>query len=476
MNKYEKITSLEGKKALVIGLGKSGIASARLLLNKNARVTAIDCAKNPDLEKTSDDLKRLGAQVFLGVERLSNIDFDIVVVSPGAPTNSGFVKELIDAGKTVIGELELGFNFVPSKIVAITGTNGKTTTTELVEKIFNACGFNSIACGNIGLPLCEIALNEDKTYDYLSVEVSSFQLETIVNFKPDIAILTNITPDHLDRYKSMQEYIEAKSRIFENQSQDNWAVIQKEAYQLLCAEGIKIRSKVITYSATDLSADLYLKDKKINSRKRFLPREVLDLETVKLKGIHNAENLMSALAVAGICKLKIDLVIRALQDYIPAPHRCELVDEIDGVKYINDSKATNVDAVAKAILSIDVPADKRPNILLIAGGKDKGFSYDEIKPILKQRVKTVFLIGETAQKMYQCWKDTVECSIAETLENAIVMAKKVARQGDVVLFSPACSSFDQFRDYKHRGEVFKKLVNSFKNVNMLCNNVNKNTI
>ncbi|MGC8743420.1 MAG: UDP-N-acetylmuramoyl-L-alanine--D-glutamate ligase [Verrucomicrobiia bacterium] len=463
MNRFDPKTIIENSSALVVGLGKSGVAAAKLLLKQKARLTAIDSSSGGSLEKTAEELRSLGARVILGRQSLTGTDFDLVVVSPGVPTASGFVKDLINSGKMpVIGELELGYNFIkPARIVAITGTNGKTTTTELIEKIFVSCGFKAAACGNIGLPLCEIAL-EENNYDYLSLEVSSFQLETIVNFKPDIAILTNITPDHLDRYSNMQEYIAAKGRMFENQTKSDWAIVQKEALKILSDSNIKLKANLVTYSATDVTADVYLKGTKIVSRKRFLPREVFDMEAVKLKGIHNAENLMATVIVAGICRLNLELVFNALQEYTPAPHRCELVDEIDGVKYINDSKATNVDAVIKAILSIDVGLDNTPNILLIAGGKDKGFSYDEIKPVLKQRVKAAFLIGETAQKMYDCWKDTVKCHISQALDNALVEAKKVAKSGDVILFSPACSSFDQFKDYKHRGDTFRELIKRLK--------------
>ncbi len=469
------LKSLSGKRALVVGAGKSGDAAVRLLLSKGARVLLIDNTINEDLKNKAEDLKKLGAEVLLGIENISDFNFDLVVVSPGVPIKSGLVKTLIDLKKPVIGELELGYHFVSSKIVAITGTNGKTTTTELVEKIFTGCGYKAVACGNIGLSLCEVALEETR-YDFLSLEVSSFQLETIIDFKPDVAILTNITPDHFDRYASIKEYISAKARIFENQSDADWTIVQKEAKELLQKEGVKIRGNLITYSATDLSADIYLKGQKIISRKRFLPREVLGMDSMKLKGSHNAENLMATLIVAAIYKLPIKKVLTILRNYSPAPHRCELVAEINGVKYINDSKATNVDAVAKAILSMGVNQSGTPNILLIAGGKDKMFTFDEIKPVLKQRVKAVFLIGETAGKIFNSWKDCIQCFVSETIDNAVVMASKMAEPGDVVLLSPACSSFDQFKNYEHRGQVFRNCVEKLKNYNILDNDVNKNTI
>lgn len=462
------LNNLKDKKALVIGLGKSGVAAAQLLKRCGAAVTAIDSADTPALQKTVVQLKDSGISVFLAKQSPDSMDFDLAVISPGVPTKTGVVRDLVLRGIPVIGEIELGYNFLNiSKIIAITGTNGKTTTTELVEKLFKDSGYQSIACGNIGLPLCQIIL-DSKNYDFLSLEISSFQLETIKNFRPNVAILTNITPDHFDRYDSIREYALAKAKIFVNQTLNDFAVIQKDAYRQLLDYGVSISSRIITYSYSDSSADVFLENNKIISRSPAIGHFEIGLDSFKLKGVHNAENLMAAIISGRIFQVETDKIVSILSNYSPAPHRCELVAEINGVKFINDSKGTNVDAVIKAILSIGYCKNKKHNILLIAGGKDKGFGFDEIRPILKERVKRAYLIGETAEKMKKCWEGFTDCVIAQTIENAVVMAAKDAESGDVVLLSPACSSFDQFNDYKHRGEVFKNEIKKLLNNNILC--------
>lgn len=462
------LKNLKDKKALVIGLGKSGIAAAQLLKRCNAAVTAIDAADNPTLQKTAAQLRESGISVFTGKKSLDSLDFDLVVISPGVPTKTGIVRDLIAKGVPVIGEIELGYNFLDkSKIIAITGTNGKTTTTELVEKLFKDAGFSSIACGNIGLPLCQIIL-DGKNYDFLSLEISSFQLETIKNFRPEVAILTNITPDHFDRYDSMKDYALAKANIFINQNQNDFAVIQKDALNQLTGYGVAIPSRIITYSYSSEDADVFLRNNTIVSRSPVIGGFEIELGDFRLKGVHNAENLMAAIISGRIFGLKTEKIVSILKEYSPAPHRCELVAEINGIKFINDSKGTNVDAVIKAILSIGYCKNRKLNILLIAGGKDKGFGFDEIRPILKERVKRAYLIGETAEKMKNCWEGFTDCVVAETIDKAVVMAAKDAEPGDVVLLSPACSSFDQFNDYKHRGEVFKNEVKKLLNNNILC--------
>ncbi|MCX7871961.1 MAG: UDP-N-acetylmuramoyl-L-alanine--D-glutamate ligase [Verrucomicrobiae bacterium] len=468
------LKNLNGKNALVIGLGKSGIAAAQLLSKLGATVTATDSSDTPALQKIAAKLKESNIKILLGTYPQPQ-KFDLAVVSPGVPTHTGFVKDLISNKIPVIGEIELGFNFLnKSKIIAITGTNGKTTTTELIEKLFKDAGYSSIACGNIGLPLCQIILDE-ANYDFLSLEISSFQLETIKNFKPHIAILTNITPDHFDRYKSIEEYAITKAKAFENQNHNNFAVIQKDALNQLHNYKIKIPSKIITYSYSDSSSDVYLDSttNTIISRSDTIGPLKICLDSFKLKGVHNAENLMAAIISGRISNIPINTIISSLGAYSPAPHRCELVAEINDIKFINDSKATNVDAVIKAILSFGYPQHRKHNILLIAGGKDKGFNFDEIQPLLKERVKRAFLIGETAEKIKKSWENFTKCEIAQTIENAVLMAAKEAQPGDIVLLSPACSSFDQFNNYQHRGEIFKNEVKKLLNNNILCTKQDK---
>lgn len=463
------LKNLKDKNALVIGLGKSGIAATKLLHLRGAVVTAIDSADNATIRNLAAALKESGVNVLPGIERPQSLDFDLSVVSPGVPTKTGIVAELIKKGVPVIGEIELGYNFLnkSTKIVAITGTNGKTTTTELVEKLFKDSGFPSTACGNIGLPLCQVVLDETR-YEFLSLEISSFQLETIKNFRPNVAILTNITPDHFDRYESIKEYALAKAKIFINQTEDDLAAIQIDAFNRLRDYRVWIPSNIVTYGFSDPSADVFAKNNSIICNSDRIGRFEISLDAFKLKGVHNAENLMAAIIAGRFFNIPVDEIVSILGEYTPAPHRCEFVAEINGVKFINDSKGTNVDAVIKAIQSIEYPINRKPNILLIAGGKDKGFGFDEIQPLLKERVKCAFLIGETAEKIRNSWQGFTDCVIAQTIENAVVMAAKIAEPGDVVLLSPACSSFDQFNDYKHRGEVFKNEVKKLLNNNILC--------
>jgi UDP-N-acetylmuramoylalanine--D-glutamate ligase len=293
--------------------------------------------------------------------------------------------------------------------------------------------------------------------------VSSFQLETIQFFRSAVAVLMNITPDHLDRYARMEDYARAKARLFENQQAFDWAIVQREALVQLERLGVKIPSKVITFSATDQSGDFFLDRGLIISRMEQWSGPLLNMEDVRLRGPHNAENIMAALAVGRVLRLPLDGMLEAIKGYAPAPHRCEVVAEIKGVTFVNDSKATNVDAVAKALLAVARGEDSRePNVWLLAGGKDKGFDYHDLGPLLSRRVKGAFLFGETAEKIRAAWSLFTPCSIVPTLLEAVPEAAKRAMPGDVVLLSPACSSFDQFRNYQHRGEAFRDAVNALK--------------
>jgi UDP-N-acetylmuramoylalanine--D-glutamate ligase len=449
---------LEDKDVLVIGLGLSGVAATELLLSRGARVLAMDSANGPMLKKQAAKLHGRGATIELGVTELPLRSFDFAVVSPGVPLDHPLVAALRARQIPLIGELELGYQQSLALNISITGTNGKTTTTELVEHILTANGLKTIAAGNIGKPLCAVA-DETRKLDFLTLEVSSFQLETIQSFRPVIAVLMNITPDHLDRYANMEDYAHAKARLFENQEAFDSAIIQSEALGRLQKLGVKIHSKLITFSAADKAADLYLDRGLIISRLGNWPGPLLNMDDVQLRGPHNAENIMAALAVARVLHVPLDGVVDAVKSYAPAPHRCEFVAEIDGVKFVNDSKATNVDALGKALLAMSQNGNFRgPNVWLLAGGKDKGFEYHDLGPLLSKHVKGAFLFGETREKIRGAWGLFTPCTLVPTLLEAIAAAAKRAEPGDVVLLSPACSSFDQFRNYQHRGDVFRQAV------------------
>ncbi len=449
---------LEDKSVLVIGLGLSGVAATELLLARGAHVFALDTATDAGLAEQAQKLFARGATIELGATALPLRSFDFAVISPGVPLDHPLVVALRARSIPVIGELELGYQQSLALNISITGTNGKTTTTELVEHILRNNDLKTIAAGNIGTPLCAVA-DKSRSLDFLTLEVSSFQLETIETFRAAVAVLMNITPDHLDRYASMDDYARAKARLFENQEAFDSAIIQSEALAHLKKLGVRIPSKLITFSAADQTADLYLDRGLIISRLENWSGPLLNMQNVKLRGPHNAENIMAALAVGRVLHIPFDGVVDAIKSYMPAPHRCELVAEINGVKFVNDSKATNVDAVAKALLAMPENENSRePNIWLLAGGKDKGFDYHDLGPLLSRRVKGAFLFGETREKISAAWSLFTPCTLVPGLLEAIPAAAQRAVPGDVVLLSPACSSFDQFRNYQHRGEVFRQAV------------------
>ncbi len=451
------MTSLEHKTVLVLGLGKSGLAAAELLRKRGARVLALDSADSPALQRDAAQLKALGVVVELGADEAPNVNFDLAVVSPGVPWSNPILQELNERKVPIIGEFELGYQHSLCLNVAITGTNGKTTTTELVERLLTAHHFKTLAAGNIGLPVCSVA-EQTKDLDFLTLEVSSFQLETIQYFRPAVGVLLNITPDHLDRYDRMADYALAKGKLFMNQQPFDWAVVQSEALAQLRSLKVNIPSKVITFSASNRRADLHLDRSLIISSLDDWNGPLLDMNQTRLVGPHNAENVMAALAVGRILRIPLETMVEALKTYEPAAHRCELVAEIAGVKFINDSKATNLDAVHKALLAVPAAQPGEPNVWLIAGGRDKGFEYHDIGPLLSQRVKGAFLIGETREKIRAAWSLFTPCTLKDSLIEAVTEAAASAVSGDVVLLSPACSSFDQFQNYQHRGDVFRQTV------------------
>jgi UDP-N-acetylmuramoylalanine--D-glutamate ligase len=448
----------DNKRVLVVGLGASGVAAAELLRARGARVTAVDNADTAVLRSQAHALRGLGVETLLGQAVPPGGTFDLLVLSPGVPSTNPLVSEVARRGVPVISELELGWQQSYCLSVAITGTNGKTTTTELVERMLTHNHLKTLAAGNIGTPLCEVAART-RELDYLTLEVSSFQLETIAHFRPAFGVLMNITPDHLDRYEGMDSYARAKARLFMNQQAFDWAIIQSEALARLRALGATIPSKIITFSASDRDADLHLERGLLISRLPDWPGPLLDMAQCRLQGPHNAENLMAALAVGRALRLPLEGMAEALRTYPPAPHRCERVAEIGGVLYVNDSKATNVDAVAKALLAMPAGAETgRPNVWLLAGGKDKGFDFHDVGPLLAQRVKGAFLFGETREKIRAAWSLFTSCALVGSLLEGISKAAQNAVPGDVILLSPACSSFDQFQNYQQRGDMFRQAV------------------
>ena len=448
---------LENKKVLVLGLGVSGVAACELLRRKGAEVVAVDTADTELLRAEAAALRHRGVSVFLGARAVPSGDYELAVVSPGVPPTNPIFSALLRKKVPLIGEFELGYQHSLCLNISITGTNGKTTTTEMVERLLSQNQIKTLAAGNIGTPVSSV-VEETRNLDFLTLEVSSFQLERTAYFRPAIGVLMNITPDHLDRYEDMAAYAWAKAQLFKNQQLFDWAVIQMEALDLLRSLNVAIPSKVITFSASDAKADIFLERGLIISRMAEWPGPLLNMDDCRVFGPHNAENLMAALAVGKILRIPLESMVESLKSYAPAPHRCEVVAEINGVKFINDSKATNVDALQKALLSISGTQAPEPNVWLIAGGKDKGFQYHDVGPLLARKAKGALLIGETREKIHAAWGLFTPCTLVDSLLEAISEAARNAAAGDVVLLSPACSSFDQFRNYQHRGEVFKQAV------------------
>jgi UDP-N-acetylmuramoylalanine--D-glutamate ligase len=356
---------------------------------------------------------------------------------------------LRQAGLSLFGELELAYRYCTCPIVAITGTNGKTTTTELVDAVLRAGGRRTMASGNIGTAF-SAAVRESSRLDVMVLEVSSFQLEHTVEFRPRIAIHLNLTPDHLDRYASMDEYEQAKWRIFRNQTADDHAIVNVNLRLPPLAAQIVTISSTGQRQRSGAPADYIARDGWLLAR----GEPVLEQSRTHLIGEHNAENMLAALAVADLCAVPRAAAIAALVDYRPLPHRCEKVGEIGGVTFLNDSKATNIDALEKALAAM-----RRP-VILLAGGKDKGLDFSGLRTLLKEKVKAVVLIGQMTQKLLAAWGATVPCHPAATLAEAVARTRALAAPGDIVLFSPGCSSYDMFRDFEDRGDQFRALVRS----------------
>jgi UDP-N-acetylmuramoylalanine--D-glutamate ligase len=427
----------------VLGAGLSGTAAALLLKSEGAHVTVFDSAEEKDLLKsTIDNLRAQRVRVICGTAADEDSSaYQIAVLSPGIDPASRLARNFSSRNIDMIGELELGWRFCEIPVIAVTGTNGKTTTTELLAEMLNACGQRTIACGNIGKPLSAVA--RDKTqFDVLTVEVSSFQLETIQTFRPSISLWLNFAPDHLDRYRSVADYRAAKLRIFENQRADDVAVVN--AIERLPG----VRARTITFSAYADHADFRLSEGAIV----YQNEAVLRLSDTKLRGLHNIENLMATLGAGMARGLSFREMVPPLCAYDPRPHRCEFVRELCRVSYVNDSKATNLDAVEKALRAQTKP------VILIAGGKDKGFTFDPLRSLVKEKVRSTILIGEMAESIARSWNGAVKSEIASSLADAVERAHAVAKPGEIVLFSPGTSSFDMFKSYADRGDQFRALV------------------
>jgi len=442
---------LKDKRVLVVGLGKSGVASALFLKAHGARVTVSDTKSGDELRNEIPVLLDHGITVETGGhgERTFRGQ-DLIVVSPGVPVDAAQLVQAWALGESVIGEIELAAQFLPGPIVAITGSNGKTTTTTLTGEILSAGGLPTLVGGNIGTPAISLA-ERAKPETVIVLEVSSFQLETIQTFRPTVAVVLNVTPDHLDRHRTLDAYVNAKARIFENQQPRDFAVLNMDDPTCV-AMGPRTRAQVFWFSRQkEVALGACVRDGMIVFRDGTGEREVLPVADIPLKGLHNLENVLAAVCAGALMGCAPEKIRQAVREFKAVEHRLEFVVTIRGVDYYNDSKATNVDATIKALESF--PA----NIHLILGGKDKGSDYTALNELLQKRAKRVYTIGAAAEKIESQIKG-VEVVHAETLENALRKANAVAQAGDVVLLAPACASFDQFKNYEQRGQVFKEIV------------------
>ncbi len=449
---------LQNKHVLVVGLGKSGVASALFLKSRGARVTVSD--SKPEAELRDEILLLLEHGITVETGGHGERTFrgqDLIVVSPGVPVDAPQLAAARNLGEPVIGEIELAAQFLAGQIVAITGANGKTTTTALAGEIIAAGNFPTLVGGNIGTPAISF-VDQAGPSTWTVLEVSSFQLETIVEFRPRIAAILNITPDHLDRHKTFANYVNAKARIFENQRAADFTVLNSDD-PTTAGLSERTRAQLFWFSRKkEIDRGAFVRGKHIYFRDGNTEREIMQLGEILLQGAHNLENVLAGVSIGILAGCQPEQIREAVRNFKAVEHRLEFVARIAGVDYYNDSKATNVDATIKALEAF--PADIPPHLHLILGGKDKGSDYTVLHELLRQRVKRVYTIGAAAAKIEAQIQDAVEIEPAKTLENAVRRASESAVAGDVVLLAPACASFDQFQSYEHRGKLFKELVSS----------------
>lgn len=425
----------------VLGAGGSGYAAATLATLRGARVSAFDSGDPGKLADAVERFAGIGVKLVCGEAALEPPrQFDLTVISPGIDAGWPIGQAFTVASDELIGEIEFAFRLSKVPVIAITGTNGKTTTTELVATMLKDAGLRAVAAGNIGLAYSEVvASGED--YDWIVLEVSSFQLETVSRFAPRVAVWLNFAPDHMDRYVTVADYRAAKLRLFENHPGDASAICKRE-------EELGLPNST-TFSAFVNDGDFSYREGKIihgSSSRSF------DFSSCRLHGRHNAENVMVALAVADVLGISWETIRSSIEEFRAPAHRCEVVAEIGGVLYVNDSKSTNLHSLESALQGQEQP------VVLIAGGKEKGLDFSALRGLVSQTVKAAVCIGEIAERVAEAWRDAVPCRVADSVAEAVSQASDAAGEGDVVLFSPGTSSFDMFSGYEERGNAFRAAV------------------
>jgi UDP-N-acetylmuramoylalanine--D-glutamate ligase len=451
---------VSGKKVLIIGAARSGTACARFLSERGAVVALNDRKPVAEWSAEAQALKEQGVGLIGGDVPSWLLDqIELVVVSPGVPTRSIPIRYAERAGAEVIGEIELASRFLRGRIVAITGTNGKTTTTTLIGEILKDAGFKTLVGGNIGTPL--ISLVENSSDDtWTVVEVSSFQLETIADFHPQVALCLNVTPNHMDRYETVTDYAAAKHRIFRNQTAEDVAVLNADD-EIVSSWAAGLRAHVALFSTRrELAEGLFLRGRDLVSRTGEGERTLMHRDEMQLRGLHNVENVLAALSAGLACGASVESMRETIKNFRPVEHRMERVAEINGVTFYNDSKATSVDATLKALEAL---AEDEGKIVLILGGRGKQAPYSPLAPLIREHARKLILIGEDADTIERELGNEAETERAADMADAVRRAFNAAEPKDAVLLAPACASFDMFKSFEHRGEVFKEEVKAMMN-------------
>ncbi len=442
--------------ATVVGLGVSGAGAVNLLRKKGWEVKVTENMDTPEVRQRVKELENIGHIKFeTGRHTRDFIEgSSLVITSPGVKNNAMPLVWAKELGIPVIDEIELGYRFCPCRIVAVTGTNGKSTTTTLIGGIFKAAKKDVIVCGNIGVSFCQEVLRA-KRNSVLVLEISSFQLQRTVKFRPYISLFLNISQNHLDRHRDFKEYLNAKLNIFKKQNKSDWAILNHDDKNLKYLDR-HINSRILYFGNSMAGAGAYLKEGVIYLVHRGKPHKFISVNEIALKGEHNARNAMAAILAAEIFKIPPHVIVAVLRKFKGLEHRCERVADIEGVRFINDSKATTVEATMCAIRSFKEP------VILIAGGRDKGSDFTVLKPLVGERVKHLILIGEAKAKIRTQLLGSAPIHEVDSLDRAVSLGLHLARRGEVVLLSPMCASFDMFRNFQDRGECFKRAVMSLK--------------
>ncbi len=439
----------------VLGMARSGLAAAKLAAKLGGQVFVSDSADESKLSEQINQLRQAGIPFETGGHSEQLLECDYFVISPGIPLSIEIIQKARENGIPIFSEIEFGYWVCKGKIVAVTGSNGKTTTTTLIGNILSQAGLKVFVCGNVGLPFCEVVDKIEKN-DIAVVEISTFQLETIEDFRPDIALILNLSPDHLDRHGTFDVYKALKYRIAENQNENNFLILNRDD-KILATEVVKTNATKLFFTTNDNSNEAsFVSNSSLYRNVENKTEEIIKTGEIQIPGPHNLQNSAAAAVVSGLLDIPVEMVCEVLKSFSGVEHRLERIGKVAGISFINDSKATNVDSVCYAIRSVDTP------ICLIMGGRGKGASYAEIIKFGKDKIKSIYAIGEAREEIFEELGKAFPVSFVETLEDAVKNCFEAASPGETVLLSPGCASFDMFKNFEHRGQVFKEAVSGLR--------------